>query len=159
MARRSFQEARLREHRAVKLRLAGKSYQEIADTPIEPGAEETLYGSAGAAHDAISRVIKAELVEFGQDLDELRAEVIARYNLALQAATKKMADGGKEVLPAIDRILKIEAERRQIISGLAAPRKIEMYVSADDQTAAALAALAELRAAKHEVEEQVEASE
>lgn len=145
MSKRGQLEAKARAMRAVKLKLAGLTYQQVADTPIERGAEETLYASAGAAYEAIKREVMAEQVEFGGDIEELRAIVIARYDSALQAANKVLASGGKDSLAAIDRILKIEAERRQIIKGLEVPKKVENDITVDDETAEAIRLLGLLK--------------
>lgn len=139
MSRRSKVDAQLRERRAVQLKLAGKTFQEIADTEID-GTK--LYGSAGAAHDAIMRVLNAEQEEYGRNVEELRTQELSRLDALYQNNFLRALKGDDK---ASNVCLRIMEQRRKYIGGLEVPQKIDTEIAADEKTLVALSMLAELK--------------
>ncbi len=152
---RSEVETRLREQKAVQLKLAGLTYQAIADTPMlvdgkevfdDDGNVVTLYKTPTGARDAIMRVLHQEQTQFMGNVEDVRALELSRLDRLYQAAfARAMRDGNKSD-SAIQSCLKIAEHRRQLIGGLSVPQKVEMDVSGDEMTAAALSVLAEIKA-------------
>lgn len=138
---------------AVEMRLAGQSFQQIAD--------QLGYNSRGAACQDVTRALEAHLAEQHRQTEVLREEELQRLDLLLVEAWAvlkrehvtvshgkiikdeetgaKLLDDGP-VLQAIDRILKIQ-ERRAKYLGLDAPTKVEaITIDALDAEIARLAA-------------------
>ncbi|MEU7170327.1 hypothetical protein ABZ949_02400 [Micromonospora tulbaghiae] len=126
-----------RRAEAVNMRMAGASYQHIADT--------LGYNSRGAACQDVSRALEAAIAEQTRTAEVYREEELQRLDLLLAEAWRVMKrahvtvshgrvirdddtdepllDDGP-VLAAIDRVLKIQ-ERRAKLLGLDAPTKVE----------------------------------
>ena len=126
-----------RRAEAVNMRMAGASYQQIADA--------LGYNSRGAACQDVSRALEAAIAEQTRTAEVYREEELQRLDLLLAEAWRVMKrahvtvshgriirdddtdepllDDGP-VLSAIDRVLKIQ-ERRAKLLGLDAPTKVE----------------------------------
>lgn len=87
MARAPAADIRLREQRAVALRLAGKNFDEIAD--------EVGFASRGAAYDAFMRRVRADSTA---DVGEIRDQELARLD-ALGASLWPIAMGDINIVP------------------------------------------------------------
>jgi hypothetical protein len=117
MARNNKLDARMKERQAVSLRLAGKTYTEIA---------EIVGWTSGraAAYQAIDRAIKREIQV---DVQEVWETEIARLDEMLVQVTAIIEDYETPAalkLQAIDRKVKI-AERRAKLMGLDKPMEIK----------------------------------
>ncbi|MFJ8852352.1 hypothetical protein [Streptomyces sp. NPDC102437] len=99
---------------ATTLRLAGMDWATIAD--------RVGYASPGAACTAVNEALKANLREQTENVEELRALNVARYD-RLQAAFWSLAIQDKDK-KAADVVLKCIAGRERL-QGLAAPAKVE----------------------------------
>jgi len=97
---------------ALQLRIAGVSYQSIADA--------LGYKHASGAHKAVSSALKKTLQE---PADDLRSLELARLDSAMQAIAASVKQGQ---YGAIDRLLKI-MERRAKLLGLDAPAKLDVH--------------------------------
>ena len=97
-----------RHLRALELRKAGATYQQIAD--------ELGYSGPRGAHKAVASALKATLKE---PADEVRALELARLDAALLAIWQRVRRGDEK---AIDRLLSI-MKRRMDLLGLAAPKR------------------------------------
>lgn len=148
MGKRSLAEAEIRERRAVQLKIAGLTYQQIADTPVgdglvdEDGDPITLYATATGAWDAVQRSLKKHAAEFTESLDELRTLELERLDALFRAHSPKALKGDDK---ATNQCLRIMEARRKYVGGLEAPQKVQMDVSSDEQTLAALSILSELK--------------
>lgn len=122
-----------RRAQAVKLRLAGMRYDDIAT--------QLGYNSRGAAAQDVQRALAAEIAE---PAEELRAIEVQRLDMLWNTAMKVLTrlhvsisngkvvhlDGAPvrddgPVLQSIDRLLKIQ-ERRARLLGLDAPKQVEV---------------------------------
>lgn len=92
---------------AHTLRLAGMTWQEVADHEHEGGP---LYMSAGAAHDAAKRYRESQ--DYGDDLMEQRATDMARFD-SLQRAMWRKAMGGD--LAAAKFVLALMQAREKLL--------------------------------------------
>jgi len=131
-----------RRRKAIDMRMAGASYQQIAD--------ELGYNSRGAACQDVTRALETAVVEQARSVEAYREEELQRLDVLLAEAWavlkrqhitvshgrtiyddrtgEPLLDDGP-VLTAIDRILKIQ-ERRAKFLGLDAPQRHEV-VSVD----------------------------
>lgn len=125
-----------RRTKAVKMRLEGKTWQEIADALGLP--------NRGAAYNDVSRALaqaREELAQSAEDfremelqrLDALTAkvhEVLERQHVVVTPGGKIVYDGDVKLvddgptLAAIDRLVKIGESRRKLL-GLDSPAKVE----------------------------------
>jgi hypothetical protein len=103
--------ARERQLRALELRLAGVTYQQIAD--------ELGYAGRQGAFKAVEAALKLTLREPADNLRRISAERLDRATLAIWRAV----NAGD--LQAIDRLLRIEARRAKLL-GLDAPQRQEV---------------------------------
>jgi hypothetical protein len=99
-----------RHVRAIELRKAGVTFQQIAD--------QLGYANAAGAHKAVTTALREMLRE---PTEELRALEVARLDHMLLGIWQKATSGGTW---EIDRALKI-MERRAALLGLDAPKRIE----------------------------------
>lgn len=106
----------MRHNQAIELRIAGATFQQIADT--------LGYGSPSAASKAISSGLTRMLQEPAEKLREIERERLDRA----QAAIWKRVLGGDE--KAIDAFIRI-SKRRGDLLGLDAPKKTEVTGSWD----------------------------
>ena len=104
-------ERKVRIHKAMELRLAGYSYQEIADAGI--------YNTAMAAFKAVDKVLTKTIEEPAKKIVDLE---IKRLDRLLVVFHKKAITGD---LAAADRVMRI-MERRAKYKGLDAAEKFEM---------------------------------
>ncbi len=143
----------LRRRKAIDMRMAGASYQQIAD--------ELGYTTRGAACQDVTRALETAVVEQARSVEAYREEELQRLDVLLAEAWavlkrqhvtvshgkliyddrtgEPLIDDGP-TLSAIDRILKIQ-ERRAKFLGLDAPTKVEaITVDSLDHAIAQLAA-------------------
>lgn len=141
-----------RRRQAIDMRMAGASFQKIAD--------DLGYTSRGAACQDITRALETAVVEQTQSVEAYREEELQRLDALLAEAWTILKRNhitvshgrivyGEDGLPilddgptlsAIDRILKIQ-ERRAKLLGLDAPTKVEaITVDAIDDAIAKLTA-------------------
>lgn len=137
-----------RDAEAAKLRVRGRTYQQIAD--------ELGYASPGAAHDAVSRSLAESVrVPFEQQrelalnqLDQLAFEAwnIVQARHCVVSAGKVMSVDGeplsdpRPVLDALAVLVRIE-ERKARLLGLDAPRKTAVGVITEEVVDAEIARL------------------
>jgi hypothetical protein len=95
----------------LELRKSGATWQQIA--------ERGIYADKGAAYRAVMDLLDRQNVELG---DELRTLMNARFDTALLAIWPAVQRGD---LKAIDRMLRIEAQRARLY-GIEAPVKTEI---------------------------------
>lgn len=105
--------ARELEKQALRLRLAGATYQAIGDA---------LGVSQAAAYKAIRRVLEKTVQQSTESADELRQVEITRLDM-LYLKMSPLADSGS--MGAVDRCLRI-MERRARLLGLDAPAKTDI---------------------------------
>jgi hypothetical protein len=100
--------AAVRASLAVKLRASKVGYEQIA--------KQCGYGSAGAAHNAIQRELKRNIVA---NVEEMRREELASLETLELECWKRLTDKEftKPMLFAVDRIVAIK-ERRAKLMGL-----------------------------------------
>jgi hypothetical protein len=98
---------------AVQMKLAGATWQQIAD--------RLGYASRGAAHTDVGRALAAQLEEQNEVVEELRHLEVMRLNRLQVAAWTDAINGD---LRAIDTCLRIIAHRCRLL-GLFAPMKHE----------------------------------
>jgi hypothetical protein len=91
--------AKAKRLQALELHLAGATYQAIADT--------LGFASKGHAHDAVQKA----LADLAPDLEQSDATDVARIDAMIQALWSKARRGDVQ---AIDRVLKLQQERRAI---------------------------------------------
>ena len=103
-------QAHERQLKALELRLAGVTYQQIAD--------ELGYSGRQGAFKAVESALKLTLREPAEALRKIPAERLDRANLAIWRA---VSAGDTH---AIDTMLRIEARRARLL-GLDAPAKVE----------------------------------
>ncbi len=103
--------AHARQLRALELRLAGVTYEQIA--------EQLGYAGRSGAFKAVNTALKETLREPAEELRTLSAERLDRATLAIWRAVS----AGD--LQAIDRLLRIEARRARLL-GLDAPSRQEL---------------------------------
>lgn len=118
--------ARQREQDILRLKIAGVNHREIAEV-----LDMTEAGVSKALKRALSKVTE----QTTELTDVYRALVMARFD-EMEKAIWTMAIGRSSdkdhglaarapSLPAIDRVLSIERERRRYLPGLEAPEKVE----------------------------------
>jgi hypothetical protein len=90
-----------RKRRALELRRAGASYEQIAD--------QIGYANRGGAHKAVTSALKTAVQE---QADELRTLECERLDRLLLAVWKAAIDGD---LKAIDRALRIQEQRARLL--------------------------------------------
>lgn len=135
-----------RRTEAVKMRCAGRTWQQIAD--------DLEYGSAAAACKDIGRAFEQERKTQREGLDDLRALELARLDTLIAKATEILeADHpylfGGEIVPdvtntgpalaAIDRITKLSESRRKLLGLDAQPEaggggSVAVYVNGVDMS-------------------------
>jgi len=99
-----------RRKKALEMRMAGLTYQQIADN--------LGYGNRNSAYDAVDSALRDIPRENAVKLRTLELE---RLDFAASRIAKRVSQGD---LPAIDRWLKIQ-ERRARLQGLDAPTRIQ----------------------------------
>lgn len=142
-----------RRRQAIDMRMAGASFQKIAD--------ELSYSSRAAACQDLTRALEQAIAEQAQSMEAYREEELQRLDALLVEAWailkrdhvtvshgkliyddrtgQPLLDDGP-TLQAIDRILKIQ-ERRSKYLGLDAPTKVEaITIDSLDQAIAQLSA-------------------
>lgn len=127
-------EAAARDAEAARLRERGCTYRQIA--------AELGYADAGEAHHAVSRAFAAIPMD---GVAELRAQMLAQLDYATREAIKVLearhvtVSNGKVVtlngepvlddapaLQAIDRLLRIQERKADLVPGLKAPKRMEV---------------------------------
>jgi hypothetical protein len=103
-------ETKQRQAKALELHLAGASYQQIADL--------CDYASKSGAHKAV----QAALDDLAPDTTAVQATAIARIDAMLNGLWSKARRGDVQ---AVDRVIKLEQERRTILEAEAAGAKPE----------------------------------
>lgn len=123
---------RAKQERAFQYRLAGMTFQEIAnaDDPNEPGKK--LYGSRGAARNAYLAAVKRHSGE--STSDELIEVENFRYDRLLRALWAKCLQGDTW---SIDRALRIMDQRARLL-GLNKPVKQQLEVITESAVDAAI---------------------
>src|SRR3954451_99443 len=137
-----------RDAEAAKLRVRGRTYQDIAD--------ELGYASPGASHDAVSRSLAESVrVPFEQQrelalnqLDQLASEawtIVQARHCVISAGKVMSVDGEplsdpKPVLDALAVLIRIE-ERKARLLGLDAPRKSPVAVITEEMVDTEIARL------------------
>ena len=132
-----------RRRKALQLKLAGATYEQIARTPVAAGSDQTLYSSRKRAHEAVKRELDELAAETKDTAEQLRAMELARLEsmqVALWPSTRPSrpvtCDGcGHEMyrepsLEAIDRVIKI-LERRAKYLGLDAGGRADQSSGSD----------------------------
>lgn len=123
-----------RRNRALQLRLAGATFQQIADTKLEPGSDRTLYKNRQRAHEAVMVALTEQAKDTAGKGAELKALELARLD-SMQVGLWPATRPTKRVTcdecghtmwrevdkDAIDRVLKIMAQRSRYL-GLDATR-------------------------------------
>ena len=112
MARNPDPELLDKERQVLELRRAGATYEEIA--------RATGYATPQGAYLAYGRALKRTLTSAGSE--ELREMELDRLDRLQRAVWPKALNGE---YPAVDRVLKIMAQRAQYL-GLYAPTKVQM---------------------------------
>lgn len=105
---------RERRKRCVALRLAGATWQQIAD--------QLGYADRGAAHNDYVRAIGVSQQELTELAEEAKALELARYDRLLMACWTAATAGD---LKAIETALKISDRRRDLLQ-LNAPMRVEV---------------------------------
>lgn len=103
----------MRQAEALKLRLAGATYQQVS--------EQLHCGGKGNAHLMVQKALLATIQE---PADDVRALELARLDRLLLALWGQATTPGGQQLATVDRVLKIMAERRFYVLGLKVPEKI-----------------------------------
>jgi len=127
-----------RQARALELRKAGATFQQIAD--------QLGYANRAAARNAVMRALQSIIGEPAQELRQLELERLDAMMLGLWPRARK----GDEA--AVDRVLKI-MERRAKLLGLDTPARTDVTVHQVDATDTALAELLREAKAKKAAEE------
>lgn len=101
-----------RRARALALRVAGVTWQQIAD--------QLGHKTAGAAHQDVSRALEARTREMNGPPDEFTALELERLEAAERRvhtvlATAAQARSHVTVLEAIDRLVRISESRRRLV--------------------------------------------
>jgi DNA-binding transcriptional regulator LsrR (DeoR family) len=99
-----------RDAQALALHAERVGYREIA---------ERLGVSLGTAHNMVRRAMRAYLADHGAE--EVRADILARSDLVLQAVMPKAAQGDPQ---AIDRMLRLDRQLRDLY-GLDKPKTLK----------------------------------
>lgn len=148
---------RRRQERAFQLRMAGMSFQEIADTPDGERDGKPLYASRGASQNAVNaamhRRIDADTTDTMRDLTNQRYERLIR-SLWGQAVLQKN-------LWAVDRLLKAMDQQARLVGTNAPVRQTVEVISEsaiDAEIERLTAQLAE-RGAGLDVDEPIEPAE
>jgi hypothetical protein len=109
--------AQVKEQQALDLRLAGHTFDAIA--------QQLGYTSRSGAYRAVGRAFRRIRAGADQSAETLRALEDARYDRMLRAIDDKVQQGD---LAAVDRALRISQTRRELW-GLDAPVQIQTEVS------------------------------
>lgn len=106
-----------RRGKALALRVAGVHWQQIAD--------QLGHKTAGAAAQDVSRALEARRAEMNGPPDDFTALELERLEAMERAAwtvlRRRSAQGGDEVLEAIDRLVRISESRRRLVRERIAP--------------------------------------
>ena len=105
---------------ALRLRAAGKSYQEIADYPHTNGTRGMLYG--GDRHNARRAIVKARTDAIREPAQEVIDMEVERLDLILVGLVHKGAFKGN--VPAANTALNVIKTRAAML-GINAPTQIE----------------------------------
>lgn len=105
-----------KRRRAVELRKAGATFDEIAAAPGPDG--KPLYASKGTAYKAVEQALREAVREPARELIELEVQ---RLDLLLRAIWPAVVRGH---LGAVDRALRV-AERRARLLGLDGPQVVQ----------------------------------
>ena len=102
--------AKIQRQKAVKFRLAGATYQAIADQ---------MGCTTSNVHKMVKKEMEQVTKETREDVEQLRAMEVSRLDEAQRAIWNQIANGH---LGAVDRLVKI-SDRRSKLLGLDAPQK------------------------------------
>lgn len=106
-------ESTLKRKQALELLLAGATYAEIA--------EQVGWNNRQAAHRHIQGALQATIQPIA---DEVRATELARLDRLLLSVWQQAITPGAYQLAAIDRVLKIMAQRCFYVTGLKVPERV-----------------------------------
>lgn len=155
-----------RRRKALQMRLAGASYDQIARSPRGGGDDRPMYSSRQRAHEAVSSTLKEIAADSKGSAEELRALELARLE-SMQVSLWPSTRPSKEVrcegcgavmwrepsLDAIDRVIKI-LERRSKYLGLDAGGRADQ-TSGSDEGKSMLSSVSEgLRAVYREIQQE-----
>jgi hypothetical protein len=129
-----------RRRAAVRLRIEGKSWQEIADL--------LGYDSKGGACKDVSRALQAAITDLALPLEEYRQLELDRLDAMQEALWPKVLDGDTK---AIDTALRL-MDRRAKLLGLDAPTRTEGVLTLDVIEAGIAALTAQVDAARTQAE-------
>jgi hypothetical protein len=105
----------VKQAEALKLRIAGATYEEIA--------QALHYATRSGAYKAIKEALRKTIQE---PADEVRQLELARLDALLASVwTQATAAGEPRQMEAVDRALRIQAQRTFYITGLKVPEKVE----------------------------------
>ncbi|MBV6697450.1 hypothetical protein KV557_09970 [Kitasatospora aureofaciens] len=140
--RRDAHQVQLAERRrdAVRLRIAGKTWQEIADL--------LGYDSKGGACKDVSRALQKAVTDLALPLEEYRQLELDRLDAMQDALWPKVLDGDTR---AIDTALRL-MDRRAKLLGLDAPTRTEGVLSLDVIDASIAQLTAQVDAARTQAE-------
>jgi hypothetical protein len=109
--------AQVKEQQALDRRLAGHTFDEIA--------QQLGYASRSSAYRAVERALQRIRIQADQTAETLRALENARYDRLLRAIDAQVQQGD---LAAIDRALRISKARRELW-GLDVPTRVDAELS------------------------------
>lgn len=112
------------ERRAVQLKLAKLTYDEIAEkvTYVDDrtGESKRAYSNAGAAQKAVVRALKRDIQV---DAEQLRSEEIARLDEMIRVLWNDVLRGR---VGAIDRVIALQNQLMKLVPNLAVPQRGEV---------------------------------
>ena len=106
-----------RQVRALKLRLSGASYREIAD--------RLGYGGPSGAYKAVSSELSRRLTEPADELRELELARLDRVQMSLWKLLTSVEVLPEDLIPATNAWIRL-SKRRSDLLGLDAPKKIDI---------------------------------
>jgi hypothetical protein len=153
-----------RRRKALQMRLAGATYEQIARAPIGPNDPSPMYSSRKRAHEAVSTALKEIQDENKGNAEELRTLELARLEAMTMSLwpstrpTKQVACDAcgnvmwrEPTLEAIDRVIKI-MERRARYLGLDAGGKADQSTGTDEARSMLQGVAEGLRAAYQQIQ-------
>lgn len=151
----------LREGRAVDLRLAGMTYDQVAasllpcsahrGTEGDPRCErcEPLYANASSARRAILRALDKSYALGAEGREQLRQQHLGQIDLLLRRAMRAALGGDWEAMRVATRLL----DRRARLLGLDAPSRVTVTTELDQEIEALLDQLAEQTGSREAAEQ------
>lgn len=145
--------SRRAEQQAVHLRALGRTYDQIAASPLpcndyhaqhpEPGCPACLplYANRAGAKLAVDRTLEREYAAGSDTREALRRQQLAQIDLILGPAMQRALDGGDQVEAAVTSCVRL-LDRRAKLLGLDAPLRIERTSDLDAQVEALVEQLA-----------------